>query len=49
VVPDLDRVFDVLERDDAVSDFGGGFAGREKVFENLNAAFSQLCAEAFED
>jgi len=29
MVPDLDRILNVLERDDAVSYFGGGFAGRE--------------------
>ena len=35
VVPDLDAVFDILERDDSTSDFvvgRDGFAGREEVF-----------------
>ncbi len=32
VMADLDSVFDILERDDAVADFGCGFAGREEVF-----------------
>ena len=49
MVPDLDRILNVLERDNAVADFGGGFAGREQVFQDLYAAFSELCAEAFED
>jgi len=32
MVPDLNRIFNILERDDAVANFSGGFAGREEVF-----------------
>jgi hypothetical protein len=49
MVAHLDSILNILKGDNAVSDFGRGFAGWEEVFEDLYAALAELGAEAFED
>ena len=49
VVADLDAVVDVLEGDDAGTEFGTGLAWGEKMLEDLDDAFTQGSGEAVED
>lgn len=49
MVPHFDRVFDILEGDNPVPQFCGGFPRRKEVLQDLDDALSELCAETFED
>jgi len=49
VMPNLNGILYILKRDDAIAYFRRSFAGREQVFENLDAAGAKLCGEAFKD
>lgn len=49
MMPHFNRILYVLKRDNAVSHFGRGFAGREEVFEDLHAAGTERGSEAVED
>lgn len=49
VVPHLDAVLDILERDNPVPDPVRAVPGREDVLQNLDDAFAEFGLEAFED